>query len=99
MLVSRSPEQVSRRLQTARAQAGPGTVVGGPVRGAGARKFDGSGSEAGGGRLGQCYVQRPDDERRAVREEVSGRMAEFESGGRLVLRAGARIGAERKDSA
>lgn len=48
--------------------------------------------EAGAGRLGQFYLELPDDERRAVRDDVSGRMAQFESGGRLVLTAEALIG-------
>jgi hypothetical protein len=51
-----------------------------------------SGIEAGGGRLGQCYVELRDAERRAVRDEVSGRVAQFESNGRLVLKAEALIG-------
>jgi ubiquinone/menaquinone biosynthesis C-methylase UbiE len=51
-----------------------------------------SGIEAGGGRLGQFYLELRDAERRAVRDEVSGRMAQFESNGRLVLRAEALIG-------
>lgn len=51
-----------------------------------------SGIEAGGGRLGQFYVELRDAERRAVRDEVSGRMAQFESNGRLVLKAEALIG-------
>jgi hypothetical protein len=51
-----------------------------------------SGVEAGGGRLGQLYLQLPDSKRSAVRAEVSGRMAQFESGGRLILRAEALIG-------
>ena len=51
-----------------------------------------SGIEAGGGRLGQFYLELRDTERRAVREEVSGRMAQFESNGRLVLTAEALIG-------
>lgn len=58
-----------------------------------------SGIEAGGGRFGQFYLQLPDDERRAVRDEVSGRMAQFESEGRLVLRAEALIGAGLNDNA
>ena len=48
--------------------------------------------EAGAGRFGQFYLELPDDERRAVRDEVCGRMAQFESGGRLVLKAEALIG-------
>lgn len=51
-----------------------------------------SGIEAGGGRLGQFYLELRDAERRAVRTEVSGRMAQFESNGRLVLTAEALIG-------
>jgi hypothetical protein len=51
-----------------------------------------SGIEAGGGRLGQFYLELRDVERRAVREEVSGRMAQFASNGRLVLTAEALIG-------
>lgn len=51
-----------------------------------------SGIEAGGGRLGQFYLGLRDAERRAVRDEVSGRMAQFESNGRLVLTAEALIG-------
>lgn len=54
---------------------------------------------ARGGRLGQFYLQLPDDERRAVRDKVSGRMAQFESEGRLVLRAEALIGAGLNDNA
>jgi ubiquinone/menaquinone biosynthesis C-methylase UbiE len=50
-----------------------------------------SGIEAGGGRLGQFYLELGDRERRAVRDEVSRRMALFESNGRLVLRAEALI--------
>jgi ubiquinone/menaquinone biosynthesis C-methylase UbiE len=49
--------------------------------------------EAGAGRFGQFYLELPDNERRAVRGEVSGRMAQFESDGRLVLKAEALIGA------
>jgi ubiquinone/menaquinone biosynthesis C-methylase UbiE len=49
------------------------------------------GIEAGGGRLGQFYLELGDAERRAVRDEVSRRMAEFESNGRLVLTAEALI--------
>ena len=51
-----------------------------------------SGIEAGGGRLGQFYLELRDAERGAVRDEVSGRMARFESSGRLVLSAEALIG-------
>ena len=54
-----------------------------------------SGVEAGAGRLGQFYLQLPDDRRRAVRAEVSRRLARFESAGRLVLSAEALIGAGR----
>ena len=39
-----------------------------------------SGVEAGGGRLGQFYLQLGHAERRAVRDEVAARMARFESG-------------------
>jgi ubiquinone/menaquinone biosynthesis C-methylase UbiE len=48
--------------------------------------------EAGAGRFGQFYLQLPEDEHRAVRDEVCGRMAQFGSGGRLVLKAEALIG-------
>jgi ubiquinone/menaquinone biosynthesis C-methylase UbiE len=48
--------------------------------------------EAGAGRFGQFYLELPDDERRAVRDEVSRRMAQFESGRGLVLKAEALIG-------
>jgi ubiquinone/menaquinone biosynthesis C-methylase UbiE len=58
-----------------------------------------SGIEAGGGRLGQFYLHLMDDERRAVRDEVSGCMAQFESEGRLVLKAEALIGTGLNDSA
>jgi len=50
-----------------------------------------SGIEAGGGRLGQFYLDLRDRERRGVRDEVSGRMAQFESDGRLILGAEALI--------
>jgi ubiquinone/menaquinone biosynthesis C-methylase UbiE len=50
-----------------------------------------SGIEAGGGRLGQFYLDLGDRERRAVRDEVSRRMAQFQSDGRLILRAEALI--------
>jgi len=50
-----------------------------------------SGIEAGGGRLGQFYLELRDRERRGVRDEVSGRMAQFESDGRLILGAEALI--------
>ena len=50
-----------------------------------------SGIEAGGGRLGQFYLELGDSERRAVRNEVFGRMAPFKSHGRLVLAAEALI--------
>ena len=48
--------------------------------------------EAGGARLGQFYLALSESRRRAVREEVKGRMTAFESGGRLVLEAEALIG-------
>jgi ubiquinone/menaquinone biosynthesis C-methylase UbiE len=48
--------------------------------------------EAGGARLGQVYLELSERRRLAVREEVKGRMAPFESGGRLVLEAEALIG-------
>jgi ubiquinone/menaquinone biosynthesis C-methylase UbiE len=57
-----------------------------------------SGIEAGGGRLGQFYLQLPHDRRRAVRDEVAGRIARFESAGRLVLSAEALIGTGRSAS-
>jgi SAM-dependent methyltransferase len=58
-----------------------------------------SGIEAGGGRLGQFYLELGDRERRAVRDEVSGRMVPFESNGRLILRAEALIAVgTKKDS-
>ena len=57
-----------------------------------------SGIEAGGGRLGQFYLQLQDRERRAVRDEICGRMAQFQSDGRLVLKAEALIGAGLTDS-
>lgn len=56
-----------------------------------------SGIEAGGGRLGQFYLELQDRERRAVRDEVSGRMAQFQSDKRLVLKAEALIAAGLND--
>jgi hypothetical protein len=58
-----------------------------------------SGIEAGGGRLGQFYLELGDHERRAVRDEVFGRMVPFKSNGRLILRAEALIAVgTKKDS-
>ena len=54
-----------------------------------------SGIEAGGGRLAQFYVQLPADARRAVRAQVSARMAPLESAGRLILSGEALIGVGR----
>jgi ubiquinone/menaquinone biosynthesis C-methylase UbiE len=48
--------------------------------------------EAGASRIGQFYLELPESRRRAVREEVQGRMTPFRSGGRLVLEAEALIG-------
>jgi ubiquinone/menaquinone biosynthesis C-methylase UbiE len=48
--------------------------------------------EAGGGRLGQFYLELREEERRAVRDEVSRRMVQFVSNGLLVLRAEALVG-------
>jgi len=50
-----------------------------------------SGIEAGGGRLGQFYLELGDADRRVVRDEASRRMAQFESNGRLILTAEALI--------
>jgi hypothetical protein len=48
---------------------------------------------------GQFYLELRDAERRAVRDEVSGRMARFESSGQLVLSADALIGTDIKANA
>lgn len=50
------------------------------------------GVEAGGARLGQFYLGLRSDQRQRVRGEVERRLAEFQSGGRLVLEAEAFIG-------
>lgn len=47
--------------------------------------------EAGGGRSGQIYLGLPDAARKAVREEVRQRLAQFDSNGRLVMEAEALI--------
>lgn len=47
--------------------------------------------EAGGGRLGQVYLELPEEARRAVRKDVRQRLAAFASGGRLVMEAEALI--------
>lgn len=58
-----------------------------------------SGIEAGGGRLGQFYLELGDRERRAVRDEASSRMVAVESNERLILRAEALIAVgTKKDS-
>jgi hypothetical protein len=51
--------------------------------------------EAGTGQLPQAYCALPASNRRAVREEVQARLAEFESDGRLVMSAEMLIGAGR----
>ena len=51
--------------------------------------------EAGVGSLPQAYLALPESSRRAVREEVQARLAEFESGGRLVMSVEMLIGAGR----
>lgn len=51
--------------------------------------------EAGTGQLPQAYRALPEASRRAVREEVQARLAEFESGGRLVMSVEMLIGAGR----
>jgi ubiquinone/menaquinone biosynthesis C-methylase UbiE len=51
--------------------------------------------EAGTGQMPQAYLSLPDSIRRAVREEVSTRLAGFESGGRIVTTVEMLIGAGR----
>jgi ubiquinone/menaquinone biosynthesis C-methylase UbiE len=51
--------------------------------------------EAGTGQMPQAYLALPESSRRAVREEVQARLAEFESGGRLVMDVEMLIGAGR----
>jgi hypothetical protein len=51
--------------------------------------------EAGTGQMPQAYLALPESSRRVVREEVQVRLAEFESGGRLVMDVGMLIGAGR----
>ncbi len=51
--------------------------------------------EAGTGQMPQAYLALPESNRRAVREEVRARLAEFESGGRLVMKVEMLIGAGR----
>lgn len=48
--------------------------------------------EAGASRIGQFYLELPESRRRAVREEVQGRLLPFRSGGYLALEAEAFIG-------
>ena len=51
--------------------------------------------EAGTGQMPQAYLALPESSRQAVREEVQARLAEFESGGRLVMSVEMLIGAGR----
>jgi ubiquinone/menaquinone biosynthesis C-methylase UbiE len=51
--------------------------------------------EAGTGQMPQAYLALPESSRRAVREEVQTRLAEFESGGRLVMEVETLIGVGR----
>jgi len=51
--------------------------------------------EAGTGQIPQAYLALPESSRRAVREEVRARLAEFESGGRLEMSVEMLIGAGR----
>ena len=51
--------------------------------------------EAGTGQIPQAYRALPESSRRAVKEEVQTRLAEFESDGRLVMNAEMLIGAGR----
>jgi len=51
--------------------------------------------EAGTRQMPQAYLALPESSRRAVREEVRARLAEFESGGRLVMSVEMLIGAGR----
>jgi ubiquinone/menaquinone biosynthesis C-methylase UbiE len=51
--------------------------------------------EAGTGQMPQAYLALPESSRRAVREEVQARLAEFESGGQLVMSVEMLIGAGR----
>ena len=51
--------------------------------------------EEAAGSLPQAYCALPEPSRRAVREEVQARLAEFESGGRLVMSVEMLIGAGR----
>lgn len=51
--------------------------------------------EAGTGQLPQAYLALPESIRRAVREKAQARLAEFESGGRLVMSVEMLIGAGR----
>jgi hypothetical protein len=51
--------------------------------------------EAGTVQIPQAYRALPESNRRAVREEVHARLAEFEFGGRLVMRVEMLIGAGR----
>jgi ubiquinone/menaquinone biosynthesis C-methylase UbiE len=51
--------------------------------------------QAGTGQMPQAYLALPESSRRAVREEVQARLAEFESGGRLVMSVEMLIGAGR----
>jgi ubiquinone/menaquinone biosynthesis C-methylase UbiE len=48
--------------------------------------------EAGTGQMPQAYLALPESSRRAVREEVQARLAEFESGGQIVMKVEMLIG-------
>jgi len=52
--------------------------------------------QAGIGSIPQIYLALPDAERCAVRDEVKGRLAEFQSGGRLRMSVEMLIGSGRK---
>ena len=51
--------------------------------------------EAGTGQMPQAYLSLPGSARQAVRDEVRTRLAEFESGGRIVMTVEMLIGAGR----